>query len=241
MAKQNTRECILKTWSLQGIQEKKHMSKITLAALGKHCTFLAFVLSQTTAHPQRKRRGRSMAYFMWIQSKHMILSLNCLLKTSPQVIKMQHPFLCCESTAAPKNSPGQPALPRRTANITAFILAKTICSMIHRWHFLWFPSHMVWVYSKIMLGFTPEPPSQPYSSRKVPNRKRKYLISFVTKLPVTELSCIGITFFPHWYCFWNLVLWVCPSTVSSALCKDHSYLKKLPHRWKKVAYSGFYT
>lgn len=120
------------------------MSKITLAALGKHCTFLAFVLSQTTAHPQRKRRGRSMAYFMWIQSKHMILSLNCLLKTLPQVIKMQHPFLCCESTAAPKNSPGQPALPRRTANITAFILAKTICSVIHRWHFLWFPiSHGV--------------------------------------------------------------------------------------------------
>lgn len=188
----------------------------------------------------KEKEGEGQWFISSGHSKHMILSLNCLLKTSPEVIKMQHPFLCYESTAAPENSP---EVSQHCQGEQQTLLHLSL----QRQYILWYtdgisscsPSHKGWTYSKIMLGFTPEPPSQHYSSRKVPSRKRKYLISFVTKLLATELSCIGITFF-HCLCFSNLVLWVCPWIISSILQRSqlskkitHGAASALPHRWKK--------
>lgn len=77
-----------------------------------------------------------------------------------------------------------------------------------------------------MLGFTPEPPPQPYSSRRIPYKKRKYLIAFVTMLLATELPCIEITFFPL---FMLLVFGASslPINHSCDLCKQQYLSKKL--------------
>lgn len=167
-----------------------------------------------------------MALFKWIQSKQMVLPLNCLLKTSPEVTKEQHPFLCCEPTAAPKNS----TQVRQHCQWEQH----TLCLSSQRQYAWWYtsgisscsPSHMVWMYSKIMFGFNPEPPPQSYSSRRIPNRQRKYLIAFVTMLLATELPCIEITFFPL---FMLLVFGASslPINHSCDLCKQQYLSKKL--------------